>query len=79
MTTPEAPALDEGATNWQPISTMPEGIRVEVRRVDCPGYDTTAIRMGDEIECAAWFLRRDFQILTMPTNWRHIQPARGAA
>lgn len=79
MTTPEAPALDEGATDWQPISTMPEGIRVESRRTDCPGHDTTAVRIGEDVSCASWFLRRDGYLLTMPTHWRHIPAARGAA
>ena len=42
-------------------------------------HDTTAVRIGEDVSCASWFLRRDGYLLTMPTHWRHIPAARGAA
>ena len=55
---------------WQPISTMPTGQRVQLRREDCPGYDTTGLFENGKLSVASYFIRSDMAMLTRPTHWR---------
>ena len=59
---------------WQPAATMPAGVRVEVKREDCPGYDTTAIGENGKLSLASFFIRGDMTMHSVPTHWRHVAP-----
>lgn len=61
------------SNDWQPVDTTPTGVRVEVKRDDCPGYDTTAIIENGELYLASFFLRGDMTMHSAPTHWRHQQ------
>lgn len=54
--------------DWQPIETAPrDGTRVQLKRDDCPGYDTVGFWTGSE------FATRNYFILWFePTHWAHL-------
>jgi len=57
---------------WQPIETIPTGVRVQLRREDCPGYDTTGVFDHGRFDMASYFIRHDMQLFTRPTQWRRL-------
>jgi hypothetical protein len=52
-----------------------DGTRFEIRREDCPGYDTTATLDGGKFSPASWFIRSDMKLIKTPTHWRPISEA----
>lgn len=68
------------ATDWQPIASMPKDVRVELRRDDCPGWDTTGIFQNGRLDLASFFVRdSDMCFLMRPTHRRPLQAEGGAA
>ena len=62
--------MNDWRTDFENAPT--DGTRFEVRRDDCPGYDTTAVISGGRLELASFFIRNDMWVFSRPTHWKEV-------